>query len=529
MFTPSKRSSKGKELAMKFLWLIILVPLALAMALGISGMAMLIPEESLPQLLTTIILSVQAMIVFFGSAQYISMLFFSKDTEMLMAMPIKPQTIFLSKFLTIYASYIVVSLIMQLPSTIALGVVSGAGAVYYLLGVLAVFLTPAIPLLAISLIAIPLSYVAGYFKRNNTLGTIFATIAFTGFFGVYMYFVMSLSSGSGEAGFDIVAMTNILDIMSKIVYPNLFLTRAMLGSGIDIIINLAIYFSIIIVALGITYALSAVMYKNLATRFLEVGVSKNAKVKQNFKTSRVVALVKRDVKGVLSESAMAFNFIVGIIMTPLFLVIFNMTSMGGGEDQFATQMSLTMTALISMFMISSTNYWAMLSISREGKNISLLKMLPITGREVLGSKNLISDMYVLVITIICGIIQVSFGMNWLNAILYVVSSILVNVGIGSFLIERDLKSPKLHWNNLKEILRNNMSSLFGMLLTLPASILGGVGLFLSFVVAGEGGTPNEYVLGAMTFVPMIIIGIIYLVCFRLIRRDKVVYMYDTLE
>ena len=529
MLIPSKRSTKGKELAMKLLWLIILVPTALVMALSIAGMAMFVPEEAFPQLLTTIILAVQVMIVFFGSAQFVSMLFFSKDTEMLMAMPIKPQTIFLSKFLTIYMSYIAVAMIIQLPSTIALGVVTGAGAVYYILGVLGVFMTPALPLLAISLIAIPLSYVAGYFKRNNLFGTIFATLAFTGFFGVYMYFVMSLSSGSGGVGFDVEAITNILDIMSKIVYPNLFFASAMLGSGVDIITNLAIYFAIIIVALGITYCLSAVMYKNLATRFLEVGVSKNAKVKKNIKTSSVVALVKRDIKSVLSETAMAFNFITGIIMTPLFLIVFNMTSFNGFGDEFAAQMSLTTTALISLFMISSTNYWAMLSISREGKNISLLKMLPITGREVLSSKNFISDMYVLVITVICGIIQISFGMNWLSVILYMISSLLVNIGIGSFLIERDLKSPKLHWNNLKEILRNNMSALFGMLLTVPASLAGGLGLFLSLVVSGEGVNPSAYVLGAMTFAPMIIIGIIYVVCFRLIRRSKVAYMYDMLE
>ncbi len=526
MFTPSKRSSKGKELAMKLLWLIILVPMAIGTAISITALAGVVPKESHPQLLTTVIVAVQMIIVFFGSAQYVSMLFFSKDTEMLMAMPIKPQTIFLSKFITIYASYLVLTLIIQLPSTIALGVVGGAGAVYYIMGILAVFFTPAIPLLAISLISIPLAYLAGFLKKSSFISTILAVVAFAGVFGAYLFFVMSLSAGGGGM-MDITAITNILDIMSKIVYPNLFLTSAMLGSGMAILSNIAIYLAIIIGALGITYLLSAVMYKNLATRFLEVGVSKSNKIKSNVSTSSIKALVKRDVKNILGESAMSFNFIIGMIMAPLFLVIFNFTTINNSEKDMV-QLMLCVMSLFGVIMISSSNYWAILSFSREGKNLGLLKMLPVSGADVLRSKYLISDAYIAVIMILSGIVEISFGMNWLAVLLYMIGGFLVNAGISSFLIERDLKAPKLHWNNLKEIMRNNISGLFGMLLTIPVIILSGVGIFVSLVVSG-GVMPSGYVVGAFAFMPMVIIGIIYLVIFRFARKGKLAQVYDVLE
>ena len=517
-------------MAMRFLCLIVLIPTAIFIALGIVVIAAIVPN-ALPQLLSMVIMTVQGMIVVFGAAQYVSMLFFSKDSEMLMAMPIKPQTVFLSKFITVYLSYLLVAFTLQFPATIALGVVSGAGAAYYIIGLFAVLFTPAIPLLIISILAIPLAYIAGYFRRNNLAGTISAIIAFSVTFGGYLYLVMSVIPGvMGAGAVDPELILQSLDIVSKIIYPNLFLASAMLGSGVSIVTNLAIYLAIIISAFVLTTAMSAYLYKNLSTRFLEVGVLEKVKVKSNVKTSSVVALIKRDVKCTLSEAALSFNYLIGLIFIPVMVIVSNLSSITGEVEVIGKQTSLVISALISILMMTSTNYWAIFAYSREGKNIGLLKMMPVSSMGIIKSKTIVSDAYNAVIVAVCVIILLALGLNWLGAILYMISAMLINMGIGSFQMQRDLKSPRLNWNNLKELMRNNLSSLFGVLFALPILLVSiTTVVFTVGTLTGVSETNVSYLISVAAFVPALIAGLIYFAVFRYGKAKKAAELYKNIE
>ena len=100
-------------------------------------------------------------------------MFFAKDNELLMSLPVTGLDIFLSKLTTIYLLHLGLALLLQLPIILTIGIgaaIKNAG--FYILGVLGSFLTPFIPLLAITIIAVPLNYIISYFKRNNIIGTI---------------------------------------------------------------------------------------------------------------------------------------------------------------------------------------------------------------------------------------------------------------------------------------------------------------------------------------------------------------------
>ena len=97
----------------------------------------------------------------------INLLYFTKDTEYVLPLPLKPYQIILARTnVLLIAEYIIIFLVGVIPLTMY-GILTGAGFIYYITMLFAVFLIPILPVLLISIIVMFIMSFARLTKNRN--------------------------------------------------------------------------------------------------------------------------------------------------------------------------------------------------------------------------------------------------------------------------------------------------------------------------------------------------------------------------
>lgn len=529
---------KDKKLKRKAILMYALLAIALLPMLGIgcylvymliSSFMNLLPSEqfnaTLSQMVSSIMFMSEIIVLFLGLFTTISILFNSKDSEFLMALPVKPLDIFLAKFATIYLLQLGLALTIQLPTLLTIGIAAKIQNVaFYILGLLGSVLTPFVPLFVISIIAIPLEYIISYFKKNNIIGIIVALLLFCGFFAGYYYMIFVLQKSMIEGGsMDIATIQSVAKILEYIVYPNKFLSMAMFSNGVQALKNFCIFLAIIVALSVICVLLSAVLYKGVARRSFESGASGKTKQKDFKEKSPIKALLLRDIKTCFGDTGMAINYLVGLVMPPILICIMG-ASLSGIEGA-STASSITP---ISLIFGSGINYFAIVAFSREGRQIDLLKTMPASSRTIIGQKMLFANIYtVLVSTIIMASMFVA-KLDFVYVLMQYAIILLLGFAINIIAIYRDIKMPNFTWNNPKELFKNNMKALVPMLLTMPMVIfqmacLIGFEFFLPKYVT------NHLLYSFVLLLPTLIAAMVYLLIALLVYYPKLEKTYNMME
>lgn len=509
------KSSKWKNILKKSLWLLVALPFIALICLMCYALAVYMSSE-VYYLLSTMIAGSQLFVLMYGFAQYISVLYFSKDTEFLSALPIKPWIVFLSKFTTVVVSFLWVSLFMIIPAVITVGVTLKVSLPqFYILGLLASITSPILPLIVITLLSLPLAYVASFLKRNNIIGTIVIAILIAGLFGGYYYLIYLFSTSNS---FDPTNFLYTFEIMAKIIYPNIFITTAMVSSGGELWLNLLYYLLCLVGGGAISVVLSAIMYGKCSNKFSEHS-NRATKAKSNVKRqSPLKALIIRDVRTCFGSSGMAINYIIGLIILPIIMIFMNFMYNGNNE---AVPMNLSQytNSIAVVFLVVGINTLAYTAYSREGKNLFMMRILPVSNREILKSKLVLSDIYTCICSILYIIVSLAFGNDILYTILVTLSIVIAGIGVNAFSVMQDIKKPKFNWQNARELFKNNMTSLWAMLLCLPIFLLNILFMIVVLPKLLEVSLNNMLIQFVMAS-PALVLGIAYLVIFRFILVNK---------
>ncbi len=97
-------------------------------------------------------LGIGALVIIQGVVSSINVLYFSKDIEHLLPLPIKPRELVMAKLNTVLITEYIVELMIALIPLIMYGILTGASIIYYLVMLLVLLVFPIIPILIASLI-----------------------------------------------------------------------------------------------------------------------------------------------------------------------------------------------------------------------------------------------------------------------------------------------------------------------------------------------------------------------------------------
>ena len=463
----------------------------------------------------------QLTVLFFGIGALINNLYFAKDNNLLSSLPFENGVIFGAKFTLTYLGELLFAALVYLPLTITSGAVLmangyGISWVFFLIVFVNLLFIPALPLMVATLISQPMMLLVSRLKRKSVGGSIAMALFYVAFFILYFMLVMGTSFIGEEGAFD----GNIIGVFVGLKKGTIFnypLVEALLGNNVAL--NLLIYLAGVLVILAISILLSLLFYKKAILNGSEGDGKVAVKVKDsgNKSNSFIKSYILKDLKILIHTPQLFINLIMLVAMPPI--VLFFMSGMMSEDPATGEVMNTTMfivafaTYLVSLLSCVG-NPFAYIGFSLEGKNLYMLKALPLSHKEIIKAKFIFASIITVIASVVLGIVY-PLASSVKNAIAIIglpIQALVTGLSFNAMGLYFDLKNPNLHWTNLNEITRNNLKTAKPMMLYLLLSFLYLI-IGIMLAVFSDVIQLNEY----------LTLGIYYLIC--LISPSVILVVY----
>jgi len=486
----TKKKSIWTRLLPAFLVVAFIPTLVSFYVLAEEALKLLIPIQQTGVILGLMLTAMSMMIFFFAIFLIPAVFYFSKDIEMLLALPLKAHTIVSAKLgVSLIYEYISVVFI-GFPILAAYIVNVQPEPLFYLVTIIVLIFVPLIPLIFAGLIVM---VVMALFPkaRNRDLFNYLSGFVALGFAIGLNLAVSSIVEIDSQSMITMLIQGNnsFISIFGYLIPSIPFALKAMVNLNlIDLIISLAIGVGFIVVFLFI----SDLVYFMTAVGVNETGASRKtlktkAYTKMTMSSNPIITYTIKELKLMIRTPIYLLNNISTVILMPVILSISVMTGLNSQDSgiQFIKSIPwsqpdvlayvIAAGAAIGLFM-SSLNLITPTAISREGTNVYFMKFIPMSYFKQIQAKvfsGLIVSLFgILFMLIPFGIV---LGIPLLNLSLALIAALLSGIFINYLGIIVDMLHPKLVWEQEAAAVKQNINAAFTML---PAAGLG-VGLFFT--------------------------------------------------
>lgn len=449
-----KKSGKGKlalyALLMVyaigvFCWLFGMVFSALAEPLYTLGLAWL-------YFLMVLIMSF-AMMVVFSVFTAKSQLYEAKDNDLLLSMPIPPSAILGSRMLLLLGLNLLFGLIIAVPALIMWYQCAPFSA-KTLVSFILVFLALSLFALAISAIfGLLLSLLSSKMRRK----TLFETALSLAFLAAYFYFYSRLGTIVENV---LMSSMGLADTLGSVTVLRWIGVAAAEGNVIYLLLSMAI--------LTIPFI---IVYAVLSRTFIKTATAKrgSAKIKYTDKgqrvSSRSSALFKREAARFFSSSTCIINNGLGavfILAGAVLLVVYKsmlLQIMAGYEDIAMCIVAVFGAAMAGMVLPTSS------SVSLEGKSLWIIRSMPVSTDEVLGTKLRLSlALYIPPLVILMAAATYVLRPGALIVLTATIASLLLLLVMAQMGLIANIRHPNLNWMTEAQAVKSGAAVIICMLL-----------------------------------------------------------------
>jgi ABC-2 type transport system permease protein len=438
---------------------------------------------------------VSVTIFFFGIFYAMGIFYFSMDVENLLPLPFKPWHIMGAKFAVVLIYEYVTELIFFMPTLMAYGIKSSAGMLYYAYGVVIFLLLPIVPLVIASIINMIIMRFTNIAKNKDRFRLIGGIIAMFSGIGINIYiqrFTQNIDQPQitemfAEGNNSLVALVTNIFPSTKIAVGSLINSANMKGF-ISLILFVVITAAalIIFIVLGEALYFKGVMGVSETTSKRKV-LSSNELTRNTTQSSSLKVYLFKELKLLFRTPIYFMNCVLMNFLWPIFILI-PLFSQKGDTGQIAQISKLlrdgkgTGIALGIFFAFvvfaSCSNGISCTSISREGKNLFILKYIPMKYKKQLMAKVLsavVLGMAGMVMISILGIAILKIPLDLVLLMIIVGTlGILLTSFIGIFI---DLNFPKLHWDTEQKAVKQNLNVMISMIICIA---IAGLTVFMIF-------------------------------------------------
>jgi ABC-2 type transport system permease protein len=455
---------KGREksrgnLMMLAAWLFVGVVAAaysflLAFGLGAMGLSDMIPGYAL--MITSLIT------LFFTILKTNGVLFAYKDYDLVMALPVKTETVIASRFMTMYVINLLFMLAVMIPMGAGYVIWERPGISFYPIWILGMAAAPLIPTTIATVIGALIILISSRFRHANLLTTLL-TIGFT-------CGIVALSMGAGGVDEEALVIEDIsrlgsvmLAAIHKIYPPTVLFERAVISCDLA---SLLLFAGISIVWYLIFLKAVSLKYKSMNTGLMTWHTRGGYKIGTLKSSGPVAAICKKEAKRFFGCPVYATNMGIGIVLMLIFGVMFVVM----GPEKVAEWMKIPgmekivirlLPYIIAMLQCMSCT--TSVSLSLEGKNLWILKSLPLEKKTVYQGKILFN----LLLTVPAGLLMslliafrfpMDLGMRLLLFLIPAVYAVFTSV-LGMYF---NIKMPKYDWNSETSVVKQSASSMAGI-------------------------------------------------------------------
>lgn len=512
---------KGKHLS-KILYTILFLYLAgiiIILSYGmINGLKGIHQETAFIGLILFSILGITTVQSIFSS---INILYFTKDSEYLLPLPLKPYQIILARTnVLIILEYIITILVGLIPLTLY-GILTNMGILYYITMIISLVLLPILPILLISIIVMIIMSFARLTKNKNKFQLIATALV------LIIVIALSLSLNNidenmtDEQMAQMLVQANSMVELIKGYFPTLaYLTTALTSNTIStIILELLKTTGLTILGLIIYTLIAQKLYLKGLIGNLFSGETKKTNIKINqkqYKNSKLYkSYISKEFKTLIRNPIFLIQCLLPAILMPLLIIALlvvqfkdmsDVTALLENVDANSFVVSSVILGIIQFF--SMFIYVSITAISRDGKSAVFIKYIPVSLYKQYIYKsipNIIMNIITTIITLIA--VKLIINLPIITLILLFIISTIINLVQSILMIIIDLKRPKLEWDSEYAVVKQNLNLVFPVILSMiNIMIIAILGFLLN--------TINVYI-------GLVIVGIIFGIITYIINR----YLY----
>ncbi len=483
---------------------------------GLYGMLQPLGQEQ--AILTFSLLAGQFLILLFGLYYVVSAFYFSKDLEMLIALPLKPVEVMLSKFTVILVNEYLSVLAIVAPVVITFGILAKSGPSYWMNAIVVYFFLPVIPLAVVSLLVVGMMRIVNVSRKKDLLIIVGSLILIAA--ALSLQFFINKSPGSEP---DPQAMVKFFASPDSLIRqvgtsfpPSIWATKALAGgfSGPGLLNLLIFVGTSLAIFCGMLVVAEKLFYRGL------IGIreiSGRRKILSLAMMSRMVSSGRRPVRAIFRREwrimnrtpVFLLNGVLTAILVPVIFII--MAKAGRGDETFilmrglaaAKPLYVILSAAAFLIVCGCLSGTSSSTFSREGSQFWMSKVIPVAPREQAVAKFLHS--YVIALLGIgagSAALLVIFRQKavlFLGALVFALTGAVALTAIGMII---DLARPLLKWTNPQKAIKQNFNVMLALFADL--GILAVIGFLITFLAKSgvSGGVILFIVLAALVLLSL---------------------------
>lgn len=408
----------------------------------------------------------------------INLLYFSKDTDSILSLPLKPYQIILARTNVMLILEFAVNILIGLIPLIIYGVKLNCNALYYISVIIGLMLLPILPVIIVSLISMVIMSFSKIIKNKNKF-QLFTTL-------IMLVLVIAFSIGitkidsetmTDEQMAQTLTSAGSFTDMLKTYFPTFgFLVNSIHSNNILTLI-LETVKTIAVTFIGVViYLLCAqkLYFKGLIGSLYSGEKTKRGKVKIKAKSKRLgIIYVFKELKILIRNPVYLVQCVLPALIFPVFFIGLIFIASDEELKEITNSLALMLNfnkPLILMGLVAIMQFFAMFiyvsitAISREGKNATFIKYIPVPLYKQYIYKiipNVLMNIFSTLIVL--GIARYLLPIEITDLIIVFVISILMNVSLSMLCLIMDLKRPKLQWNTEYAVVKQNMNLIFPMI------------------------------------------------------------------
>ncbi|MGL4773243.1 MAG: putative ABC transporter permease subunit [Clostridium sp.] len=403
-------------------------------------------------------------------------LFSSKDTELLTAMPIKESTILSSKIIELMVLNYFFLLAILLPTSVVYYIHLGSNPIFFFLLLVGFIFIPLLPIVIATIISIALGYISSKFRFKN--------IAYIGLY-ILLFGGLFVGLGKLKASPDILisGTENIISTIKTFCPPAYYFTDMLINTSMSSLLMLVLWS---IVPFILFIAVFKKIYKRVTAILGESYKGSKLKKIEMKASGHVLAILKKEFRRYISSPLYVINTAFGVVL----MTALSGVTLFGGEENLLAVVDLESlngqlgSGILALFVIVALTFTTVLmsttasSISLEGKNIWILQSMPIKPIDIFLGKGLLNfaiySPFIIINSIIFVIALKLSIIDLLWAIIIPMCALIIS-SLGGLII--NLNWPNLKWTNEVQVIKQSFSIFLSLILGIAIPAIP-FGLFL---------------------------------------------------
>ncbi len=485
MFSTLEGKNK-KSRIMIFLFLLLMIACFIPFSIQTKELAIFLGTSGTNLMIEMLVILNTIMIFIISFASNLGIVYFSKDNDVLLHLPIKPKEIFFARNIIVIISCYFISLLLFLPSAIGAGIAIKVSWYYYVFIALVTLILPIIPCFITSLITLFLVKYLKFVKNKDlmtylTLGV--ALLVGIGF-SVGMDYLMPVIDETTDV-FALIENYKLFTNKLSIFVPFTIPLMKMASFDTNITYKLIYLFGIAGISsflICLAGFLADKMYFSALLKINGNGTKKEKfdelkfrkKVSNNSLNS---VLVQREIKTILRTPIFMVNLLIPIIFPlALLLVIIPIFNSINNSDLISIvyyiKDYLILGALLVSLICCFGSFSSPVMYSKDGSSNKTMNYLPISFMKNFLIKVSISSL-ISIIPYIILMVVLEFYLRFeiLDLIYPFCLGLLFIIAINFIGLFIDINRPKIKWNSETEAVKSNLNVFIYMLLLIIYGVI----------------------------------------------------------